>query len=154
DGRTVVINDGVQTYFFDHATGQKLRTLDAASLGSFGGSTVIANSGRYVAHSIGDRASLGGNSAAVDVVDLLAGNTVWTTPNGDAQVPLALSDDGKVLIVQRTKMHVGFFGGPNVATTVEVWDIGAKKPRGPLPFAADQAQLTLSPDGRYVVVER
>jgi WD40 repeat protein len=153
DGRSVVIHDGLQTYLFDHATGQKLKTLDSTSLASLGGSAVIAERGRYIAKSVSDRASLGGNSSKIDIVDLVDGKTIWSTPSGDTQVPLALSDDGKVLIVQRTKMHVGFFGGPNVATTVEAWDVGAKKARGPLPFAAERAELVLSPDGRYIVVE-
>ena len=153
DGRIVIVNDGVQTYVFDHATGQKLRTLERTSLASLGSNTVVADGGRFVAQSVDDRASPGGNAASVDIVDLATGATVWSTPRGDAQVALALSADGQVLMIRRTKLHTGIFSAPNVATTVEVWDAGAKKPRAPLPFDVGQAQLTLSPDGRYVVVE-
>jgi WD40 repeat protein len=52
DGRVVVISDGLQTYLFDHVTGQKLQTLEGGSMGSFsafGGTTRVAASGRYAA---------------------------------------------------------------------------------------------------------
>jgi WD40 repeat protein len=155
DGRIVVISDGIQTHLFDHVTGQKLQTLDAGTTSSFQaftGSAFVASGGRYAAKSTSDPAT-GRNDSSVRVIELASGRTIWSTPEADSQVPLALSDDGKVLLIRRSALHTGIFRAPSVETTVEVWDVGAKKPRGPLPFDDSGTELALSPDGRYVIRE-
>jgi WD40 repeat protein len=151
DSRFAVIGDGMQTYLYDVETGRQERSIGGlGGIALFGGRSALAPGGRFVASATGDQ------DTTIQVIELATGRVVWSTPKGDVQTPLALSDDGSVLLAQRMKVRGGFFGGAGLRMEVQLWDVTAGKLRGALPaFTADDARMArfvLSPDGQYVLI--
>ena len=155
DGAWVITKDmtgGVKV--FEVASGREVRSV--GSLAS-GGATVSADGRITVAHE-----SRGNRSPAV--IDLTTGQSLWTLPDSEAQNPVALSPDGKILLTMKTDtsmpMSIGSFFGfgtpslPTLKQELLIWDLPAKKLRRTRPIKmAEGAGAQISPDGRWLLRE-
>jgi WD40 repeat protein len=100
---------------FEVASGREMRSVGSLALSP--GSVTVSADGRITVA----RESRGKPSLAV--IDLTTGASLWTLPDSEAQLPVALSPDGKILLTTKTdtSMSVSIgsifgFGRPSLPT--------------------------------------
>ncbi len=146
--------------------------LTAGSLMASG--AVVSADGRFAAvHDTTAKAAanraLNVTNRSLAVIQLTSGQTVWTLPDSEAQTPIALSGDGKILLTSRmdtkTSSSIGStigsmfgFGTPDLPTMqVELllWDVSSKNLRKSwaVKNMAEGAGGKISPDGRWLLRE-
>lgn len=145
DGRRAFIADGMTLRFFDVQSGAKLAEYSAQT-----GQFALSGDARLLAVRSDDR------QLETVVIDTSDGRISWTIPGGGTQDPQAMSADGKTLITRH--MDVGLSSSvfrPSVTakSRIQVWDVGAGKPRAQLQLGDESIftalpMLTLSPDGK------
>jgi len=141
---------------FEVASGRDVRSVGSLAL-SPGGATVSEDGRITVA-----RESRGKTLLAV--IDLTTGGSLWTLPDSEAQNPVALSPDGKILLttkvdtsMSRSIGSIFGFGTPSLPTLKQellIWDLPAKKLRRTWPIKMSEgAAGKISPDGRWLLRE-
>jgi WD40 repeat protein len=146
DNQRAFIADGMTLRFFDVQSGAKLSEY-SAQMGQY----ALSGDARLLAVRGADR-----QQQKTVVIDTTDGRAVWTIPGSGIQDPQAMSADGKTLITRHTDIGVSSsLFRPNVTakSQIQIWDVGAGKPRGQLHFGDDSIfakapMLTLSPDGK------
>jgi WD40 repeat protein len=152
------------------ATGRE--ALSAGSLMT--AAAAVSADGRIaVAHDRADMKSKSGLMAGVNpplaVIELVTGQSAWTLPDSEAQTPIALSPDGRMLLTSRVDTSVSpsigstigsmfGFGAPELPTMQQellLWDLPAKKLRKswPVKSLGEGAGAKISPDGRWLLRE-
>jgi WD40 repeat protein len=141
---------------FEVASGREMRSVGSLALSP--GSVTVSADGRITVA----RESRGKPSLAV--IDLTTGASLWTLPDSEAQLPVALSPDGKILLTTKTdtSMSVSIgsifgFGRPSLPTLKQellIWDLPAKKLRRTWSIKmAEGTGAKISPDGRWLLRE-
>ena len=157
--RIITAETGSGIKVVEVASGRDVRTVGS---GPAAGGMVSADGRIAAAHERGFSMSAG--KRALNVIDLATGHTIWTLPDSEAQSPIALSPDGRILLTRRVDismpMSIGSmfgFGTPSLPSMQQellVWDIPAKKLRKKWPIkTVEGAGGEISPDGRWLLRE-
>jgi WD40 repeat protein len=163
----IVLGGVVGAKLIDSRTGQVL-----PGTGGIGASTIVSSGGRFAARlnrefaipRPGERLRAA-EDTGISVVELATDRVIATLPTGNTASPLALSDDGKTVLVRRLhdldarKMTELARAGRGAfpESRIESWDVGARKRLRELPIpSADfsaSAVAIMDPGGRRLVVE-
>lgn len=166
DTHRVVLRGMMSAQVIDSETGRAL-----PDIGNFREAAVVSAHGRFAAFTpTGERKGLRALRVpdTIAVMDLASGRTIATLKTGENTSPLAVSDDGKVLVLMRTDTSKMMTRAAAKAAAqgkvvmpenyMEVWDVPTQKRGRVSPFvpdgSADPRAATLSPDGRWTVGEQ
>lgn len=143
--REVDGDEGVR--IFDASNGEPLEAADG----------VFSDDGRYVArrNTPTTRVLKQRVSQTVSVVDTRSGEVIWTVPSEGIAEPLALSADGRTLLLG--ERNVATMPAPSVTWNLQVWDVAGKRLLRRIDNRGEPAGSPLhpvfSPDGHTLAAE-
>jgi WD40 repeat protein len=151
----VVVHDYTGARLVDLTTGRTLREF-----GGIGTGVAISANGRHAAMRIqqdeaGRRSVKLEQNSVVSIIDLTRDQVLATLPLRGQAAPLAVSDDGQVVVARRLDSVSVSRMGADPQWQTEIWDVAANKLRSKFASeggGAESFSQALSPDGRLFAV--
>lgn len=145
DSSRMLVADMAGFKVYDIASGRELRSANSTTLFA-----VTSGDGQLAVVQ-----APGAGARGLRIVDLVTGDTLWNLPVEQSESAVAMSADGTTLLTQLedVKSPRNKALGAVVNGELRLWDVTARKLRGPLPPSLGNLQqgMVLSPDGKLLL---